>query len=211
MKFFNTKNILAATLVASSFSLPAISQAAGNTCVYVVGNVDGHSVTTPALMVVVPETAVNLGPLRVHVNGTNQNVVGYHITTPELEATTPGQSLYIPAVNKDVPSFTVSIHDINVANKTCVSFGVTTPAVPVHVPASALTIPGAVVDTPEITVNALGVSKTVSGKVITVEGHTIVVPGVDAVVPSMTVNTPDKTVAVVVDRRVQAAQLMNLP
>ncbi|HYD79673.1 MAG TPA: hypothetical protein VEC06_07685 [Paucimonas sp.] len=211
MKSILSKKILASVIVASSLSLPAIGQAAGNTCVYVLGNVSGYSVTTPALMVVVPETIVNLGPLRVQVDPTYQNVVGYHVATPELDAAAPGQSLYVPGLQRTIPSYSATIHDVNIAHKTCVSFGVTTPAVPVHVPASALAVPGAVVETPEITLNALGVSKTVRGKVITVAGQTIVVPGLDAVVPSVTANTPDKTIAVYFNQRVYPAKVMNLP
>lgn len=211
MKSHFSKLGLAALVASSSLLMPSLAHAAGNTCAYVFGTVDGRSVTTPALLIVVPETEVAMTPLRVHVDGTNQNVVGYQVVLPGLDASTPDNQLYVPAVHQPIPSLTVTIHDVAVAHKTCVSFGVTTPAVPVHVPASALTVPGAVVETPEITVNTLGVKRTVGGKILTYAGHTIVIPGMDTVVPSLTAETPERTISVVVDQQVQRARMMALP
>jgi hypothetical protein len=203
------KSTLKSLAVASIVAASSFSHAAGNTCAYVFGNVEGKTVTTPALVIVVPETTVNLGPLRVHVDGTQQNIVGYEVVTPEVDETTPGESLFVPAVEEEVPSLSTTIHDVSVANKTCVSFGVTTPAVPVHVPASALAIPGAVLETPEVTVNTLGVSKTVAGQVVTVEGQTVVIPGADAVVPSITVDTPEKTISVDINGALHTANILD--
>lgn len=204
------KMIFKPLLVASAVALPCLSHASGNTCVYVLGTVEGRVVTTPSIMVVVPETLVTLGPLRVHVDGTEQNIVGYTLATPELDLGTPEKSLFVPAVEEEVPSYSLTIHDIDVENESCVSFGITTPAVPVHVPASALTVPGAVIETPEVTVHTLGGSKTVPGQVITVDGKTIVVPGIDTVVPSLTAGTPDKTIAVDINGALHSASIMDV-
>ncbi len=212
MKIPFSKLSFAALLVAtSSLMMPSLSQAAGNTCAYVFGTVDGRAVTTPALLIVVPETAADMSPLRLHVDGTNQNVVGYEVKLPGIDTASPVNQLYVPAVRQPIPSLTITIDDVAIANKTCVSFGVTTPAVPVHVPASALAVPGAVVETPEISVNTLGIKRTVGGTILTYAGHTIAIPGVDAVVPSLTAATPDRTISVVVNQQVQSARMMVLP
>jgi hypothetical protein len=168
----------------------------GNTCVFVFGTINGHSVTTPSIMVVVPPTDVVLGPTRVHVDPVNETFLGFTLTTPGADQTVNGTSLFVPGVDTTVPSFTATINDLNVSQKTCVNFGVVTPAVEIDVPASALAVPGALVDTPEITINALGVQKTVSGQTLTIAGQTIVIPGMTEVVPSQTVGTPDQTIAV---------------
>lgn len=203
------KTIAKPLLVASAIVAPSLGHATGNTCVYVLGTVEGKDVTTPSIMVIVPETLVTLGPLRVHVDGTEQNIVGYTLATPELDLSTPEKSLFVPGVEEEIPSYSLTIHDINIENKTCVSFGITTPAVPIHVPASALTVPGAVIETPEVTVNTLGGSKTVPGQVITIEGKTVVVPGIDTVVPSLTVGTPDRTIAVDINGALHSARIMD--
>lgn len=198
-----------ALAAASLFS--TASYATGNTCVYVLGTVNGRTITTPAVAVVVPASSVALGPLRVHVDPTTQNVLGYHIAVPGVDESTPALGVYVPGVNQTIPSFTVTLHDINVSNKTCVSFGVTTPAVPIHIPASALTIPGAVVETPEVAVNLLGIHKTVSGQIITVEGRTIVVPGVNETIPSLSIGTPDRTLQVNINGVLYTAGIESLP
>lgn len=209
MMMTTLKKLVSPVLLASAVVTPALSHATGNTCVYVFGNVEGRTVTTPSVMVLVPETLITLGPLRVHVDGTEQNIVGYHLATPELDLLTPGKELFVPAIEEEVPSYSVTIHDVDVDHRTCGSFGVTTPAVPIHIPASALAIPGAVVETPEIGINTLGVSKTVAGQVITVEDKTIVVPGVDETIPSLTVGTPDQTIAVDINGALHSARVMD--
>jgi len=183
----------------------------GNTCVFVFGTIDGRTVTTPSIMIVVPPTDVVLGPTRVHVDPASQSILGFTLTTPGADQTVNGTSLFVPGVDTTVPSFSATINDLNVDNKTCVNFGVTTPAVPIEVPATVLQTPGTVVNTPEITINALGVNKTVDGQTITVDGYIIVVPGVNEVVTSITANTPDKTIAVDLNGAAAYANALDIP
>ena len=181
--------------------MPCAAQAqtggGGNTCVFVFGTINGHSVTTPSVMVVVPPTNVVLGPTRVHVDPTNFTILGYTLTIPAADQTVNGTSLFVPGVDTTFPSYSATINDLNVSNKTCLNFGVVTPAVEIDVPASLLSVPGAVVDTPEITINALGVNQTVAGQIITVSCNTIVIPGVNYAVPQQTAGTPDQSIGVV--------------
>jgi len=161
-----------------------LAQGGGNTCVFVFGTINGQTVTTPSIMVVVPPTDVVLGPTRVHVDPSNQTILGFTLTTPGVDQTLNGTSLFVPGVDKTVPSFSATIDDLNVNSKTCVNFGVTTPAVEIDVPASALSVPGAVANTPEITIHALGVDKTVDGQTLTFAGQTILIPSIHEVVRS---------------------------
>src|SRR5436305_9720025 len=131
--------------------------AGGKTCVFVFGTINGRTVTTPSIMIVVPPTDVVLGPTRVHVDSTSQNILGFTLTTPGVDQTVNGTTLFVPGVDQTVPSFSATINDLNVSNKTCVNFGVVTPAVEIDVPADLLAVPGVVLITPEITINALGV------------------------------------------------------
>ncbi len=183
----------------------------GNTCVFVFGTIDGRTVTTPSIMIVVPDQSINLGPTRVHVDPASETIVGFTIVTPGVDDTVAGNSLFVPGVDKTVPSFSATINDLNVNNKTCVNFGVTTPAVPINVPASVLATPGAVISTPEITINTLAVHKTVSGQTINVNGYTVVVPGINEVVPSITAATPDKTIAVDLNGVAAYANALDIP
>src|SRR5947209_4384716 len=122
-------------LFAAVMSPAAYAQvgAGGNTCVFVFGTIDGRTVTTPSIMIVVPPTNVALGPTRVHVDPTNQSILGFTLTTPGVDQTVNGTTLFVPGVDRTVPSFSATIDDLNVNNKTCVNFGVTTPAVPIEV------------------------------------------------------------------------------
>jgi hypothetical protein len=168
----------------------------GNTCVFVFGTINGQTVTTPSVMIVVPATDVVLGPTRVHVDPVSETFLGFTLTIPGADQTVNGANLFVPGVDQTVPSYAATINDLNVNYKSCVNFGVTTPAVEIDVPASALAIPGALVDTPEITINALGVQKTVSGQTLTINCQTIVFPSINEVAPSVTAGTPDQTIAV---------------
>src|SRR5437764_3073180 len=185
--------------------------AGGNTCVFVFGTIDGRTVTTPSIMIVVPPTTVVLGPTRVHVDSTSQNILGFTLTTPGVDQPVNGTTLFVPGVDQTVPSFSATINDLVIDNKTCVNFGVTTPAVPIQVPATVLQTPGALVSTPEITINALGVHKTVSGYTLTIDGQVICIPGVNEVVPSVTVATPDKTIAVDLNGVAAYANALDIP
>lgn len=175
---------------------PVSSLAASNTCVYVFGEVEGKTVTTPAVLIAVPDNGVAVDPVRVHVDPANLEILGYSLSTPGIDAETEPQALYVPGLSHEIPAYSATLNDLNIENKTCVSFGVTTPAVPIYVPESSLQSPGAVVNVPAVYLNILGEKQVVDGKVIQVEGKTIVVPGVNTVVPPQTVETPDQSVTV---------------
>jgi hypothetical protein len=204
---------LMVAMIAGLISPAAYSQigSGGNTCVFVFGTINGRTVTTPSIMIVVPPTDVVLGPARVHVDPTSQSILGFTLTTPGADQTVNGTTLFVPGVDETVPSFSATINGLNVDNKTCVNFGVTTPAVPIQVPATVLQTPGALVSTPEITINALGVNKTVDGQTLTIDGQTIVIPGVNEVVPSVTIATPDKTIAVDLNGVATYANALDIP
>ncbi|HEV2989557.1 MAG TPA: hypothetical protein VG759_14035, partial [Candidatus Angelobacter sp.] len=72
-------SLMLLALVAMLISPAAYAQigngAGGNTCVFVFGTIDGRTVTTPSVMIVVPPTSVVLGPTRVHVDPTSQNIL----------------------------------------------------------------------------------------------------------------------------------------
>jgi hypothetical protein len=201
---------LALMLLGLSVLMPAAVQAqgGGNTCVFVFGTINGQTVTTPSVMVVVPPTSVILGPTRVHVDPDNFTILGFTLTTPGADQTVNGTSLFVPGVDRTVPSYSATLDGLNVSNKTCLNFGVTTPAVEIDVPTSVLTVPGALVDTPEITINALGINKTVAGQTLTIDSQTIVIPGDTETVPSQTVGTPACTLAVGLNGTVLTAPVL---
>src|SRR5436305_5170843 len=116
--------------------------AGGKTCVFVFGTINGRTVTTPSIMIVVPPTDVVLGPTRVHVDPTTQDILGFTLTTPGVDQTVNGTTVFVPGVDRTVPSFSATIDDLSVSNKTCVNFGVTTPAIPIEIPPSVLQTPG---------------------------------------------------------------------
>jgi hypothetical protein len=184
------------------------AQATGNTCVYVFGTIAGRTVTTPGVLVPIPDTSIALDPGLVHVDETTQEILGYSLRLPGLGLEPEDRELYVPGVDGWIPSFTVRLNDLNLSQKTCVSFGVTTPAIPVHIPASALTIPGVVFDTPAIRMNVLGQQRTVGGQVIVYDGRTIVIPGVNTVVPPQTIETPDATIIADINGTLRAARYM---
>lgn len=187
-------------LLLGAFSIftanPVSANASGNTCVYVFGTVEGKTVTTPAVLITVPDNGAAIDPVRVNVDPTNQEILGYSLSIPGADAETEPQTFYVPSISQEIPSYSATLNDLNIENKTCVSFGVTTPAVPIYVPESSLQTPGTMVNVPTIYLNILGEKRVVNGQVISIEGKTIVVPGVNEVVPSQTVETPDQSVIV---------------
>lgn len=178
--------------------LPSAAAASGNTCVYVFGTINGQTVTTPAVMVLVPESEILVDPIRVHVDPTDQTIVGYTVKIPGIDQGTEEQYLYVPGVSQTLlPALQTSIDDLEIDENVCVSYGVTTPAVPIYIPESALQVPGAVAEVGAIYMNIAGqVDHVVDGHIITFEGNSIIVPGVNTVVPEIPVETPDATVAV---------------
>ncbi|MGM7722128.1 hypothetical protein [Metabacillus sp. Hm71] len=187
---------------------PDSARASGNTCLYVLGTVEGKTVTTPAVLVTVPENGVAVNPVQVHVDPANHKILGYSLSTSGLDENTEPQSIYVPGNSKEIPSYSVTLEDLNIENKTCVSFGVTTPAIPIYIPESTLQIPGIIADVPSVTLNILGEKRVVNGQVFSIEGKTIVVPGVTEVVPSQTVETPDQSVTVNINGQLTSAHYL---
>jgi hypothetical protein len=199
-------------LLLGAFSIftvnPVSVHASGNTCVYVFGTVEGKTVTTPAVLITVPDNGAAVDPVRVHVDSANHEILGYSLSTPGADAETQPQTLYVPGISQEIPSYSATLSDLNIGNKTCVSFGVTTPAVPIYIPESSLQIPGTVVNVPAVYLNILGEKRVVNGHVINIEGKTIVVPGVNKVVPSQTVETPDQSVIVDLNGQLTSAHYL---
>jgi hypothetical protein len=172
---------------------------AGSVCAFVVTTVGGQTITTPALAVIVPDTGATTDPIRVHLDETEQSIVGYSLRTPGVDHEIAGQNLYVPGPTINVPSFSRTLPTIDGQLHHCVAAGVSTPAVPIHIPVSMLQIPGASFDVPAITVTYLGKQSTVPGRTLFLSGRTIVLPGADATVPPITVETAEKSVEVELD------------
>lgn len=169
---------------------------AGNVCAFVTGTIGGQTITTPVVAVIVPDTAAAVDPIRVHVDETDQSIVGYSLRTPGIDHEVAGKDLFVPGPGVNVPSFSATLPTIDGATQHCLAAGVTTPAVPVYIPASMLEIPGASTDVPAITVTYLGKQSTVPGRTLSLPGRTIILPGADAAVPPITVETLEKSVVV---------------
>lgn len=176
---------------------------AGNVCAFVTGTVGGQTITTPAVAVIVPDTGLATDPVRVHVDETEQSIVGYSLRTPGVDHEVAGEDLFVPGPVIGVPSFSRTLPAIGGVVQYCVAAGVATPAVPIHIPASMLEIPGASTDVPAITVTYLGKQTTVPGRTLSLPGRTIILPGADATVPPITVETLEKSVAVEFDATAQ--------
>jgi hypothetical protein len=169
----------------------------------VTGTVGGQTITTPALAVIVPDTGVATDPMRVHVDGTDQSIVGYSLRTPGVDHEVAGQDLYVPGPGIDIPSFSRTLPTVHGEAYRCLVAGVSTPAVPIHIPTSMLEIPGASVDVPAITTTYLGQQTIVPGRTLFLPGRTIILPGADATVQPVTVQTPEKSVEVDFDATYQ--------
>src|SRR2546427_2683817 len=91
--------------------------AGGNTCVFVFGTINGRTVTTPSIMIVVPPTEIVLGPTRVHVDPASQSILGFTLTTPGVDQTVNGTTLFVPGVDETVPSYSATINDLVIDNK----------------------------------------------------------------------------------------------
>jgi hypothetical protein len=177
--------------------LASTSQAeAGNVCAYVIGTVGGQKITTPSIAVIVPDTSIATDPIRVHVDETEQSIVGYSVRTPGIDHEIAGKNLFVPGPGLQLPSFQRTLPELGAQHGYCLAAGVTTPAVPIHIPASMLETPDVSVDVPAITVTYLGQQSTLPGRTLFLEGRQIVLPGADATVPPITVETPEKSVTV---------------
>ncbi|WP_434386063.1 hypothetical protein [Melittangium boletus] len=187
--------LVGAALVASA--APGLALA-GTTCVYVIGQAGGKTVTTPAIPIVVPASEALTEPVRVHLDETAQNIIGYSLAIPGLDAGTEGTPLFsIPAINQEIPGFSVNIPLIDLTRYRCVdASGVTVPAIPYYIPGSAFSVPGGFVDVGAIFFNLTGREFTVPGKLLTFDGKQVIIPTQSGSTPSTPVSTPDSSVTI---------------
>jgi hypothetical protein len=199
--------LLGATVAATALPGAAL---AGTTCVYVIGHVDGHSVTTPVIPIVVPASQLLTQPVRAHLDETAQNILGYSLNLPALDLGTEGSPLFsIPAINEQIPSFTLNLPELNYAPYRCVDVsGVTVPAIPYHIPASALLLPGGFVDVGGIVFNLTGHELVVPGKVLRFDGKQIIFPEQTGSTPAIPLGTPDLSVTLVLNGSTQALRYL---
>ncbi len=182
------------------------------TCVYVIGHVNSHTVATPAITVVVPDSDAAVQPIRVHLDETTQTILGYSVRLPGPILGTDGSPVFVPGISQNIPSISLTIPELNLTPNRCINLdGVSTPAVPVYVPASALTLPGGTADVGGIVLNIVGHPLTAPGKVITFDGKTIVIPERDAGIPSIPVGTPDQSITVDVNGTLEVAHYLTPP
>jgi hypothetical protein len=179
----------------TSMALPSMAMA-GTTCVYVLGHTPGGTVTTPAVPIVVPASEALTEPVRVHLDETAQNIIGYSLAIPGVDLGTEGTPLFsIPAINETIPGFSLTIPQVDLTRYRCVdASGVTVPAIPYYIPASAFVLPGGFVDVGAIYFNITGHTLTVPGKLLTFDGKQIIFPEQSGSTPSIPVTTPDMSV-----------------
>jgi hypothetical protein len=185
-------------------ALGSSSQAdTGSVCAFVIATVGGQSITTPSVVVIVPDASVTTDPIHVHVDPTTQTILGYSLETPGVDHDVAGQNLFVTGPTANIPSFTATLPIVDAEHQTCAAASVATPAVPIIVPESDLQIPGVSANVPAITVTFSNEQVTTPGKTLTLPGRTIVIPEVTATVPPITVSTPEKSVSVTVDATAQ--------
>jgi hypothetical protein len=179
------------------------------TCVYVIGHVNSHTVATPAVTVVVPDSDAAIQPIRVHLDETGQTILGYSVRLPGPDLGTEGSPVFVPGISQHIPSVSFTLPELNLTPNRCINLdGVSTPAVPVYIPASAITLPGGTADVGGILLNIVGQPLTAPGKVITFDGKTIVIPERNEGVPSVPVGTPDQSITVDINGTVQTAHYL---
>jgi hypothetical protein len=160
MNLRSSKNLLLGA-VASVLAVPGLALAEP-TCAYVLSQVDSVTVATPAIVVLVPELGADIQPVRVHLDPTEQNIVGYSVRTPGIDQGVDPGAVFVPAYERTIAPIVATLPALSISTGTCLNVGVSTPAVPVHVPASALQVPGVSAETP-----AQSISVTVNGAVHT--------------------------------------------
>ncbi len=168
-------------------------------CAYVIGEVGGQSVATPAVPIYVPGSSADVQPVRVHVDPTTQTIIGYSVHTPGVDYGYDPRAVFVPGVNQTIPSIVATIPELGITTYRCVDAGVSTPAIPIFIPASALTTPGAVVNVPSIELNVVGHPITTCGQAIELPSKTVLIPSESATVPGVSVTTPEETLVFVID------------
>lgn len=203
------KRFLVGAAVAG-FAAPSIALA-DPTCAYVLGHVDSVTVATPAIIIAVPDSSADVQPVRVHLDETEQTIIGYSVRIPGVDRGTEAKTVFVPGISWTIPAIFATIPELSVATGTCVNLGVSTPAIPVYVPESVLNVPGGAVEVPSISLNILGNPVTTPGKVIPLEGKTLIIPEMGTTVPGVEVGTPAESIVVNVNGTVQTARYLAPP
>jgi hypothetical protein len=183
--------MFAASIVA--ISTPSL---AADTCAYLIGEVNGGMVATPAILIITPDVSAVVTPAQVVVDPTNQDILGYQLSTPGQSVDTPGYSVYQEGEQEEVESYEACLDDLNIGEYRCVNHGVVTPAVPIFVPANYLEIPGVLTTTPGATFTIAHQQVTVPAFIVDLPGHSIVVPAIDETIDPITVETPEQSIVV---------------
>ena len=185
------------------FTLAFASEAHAEICAYAVVNIDGEVMAHPVVIVALDEGSVAIDPVIVHVDATEQSVLGYSIATPEISYQTDPVSIFVPGVDKTIEHEVHVLQELEREVFHCVHAGTTTPAIPIYIPASSLQIPGTQTHVPAITVNWLGQTISYPGTVITTEDHEIYVPSAGITVEPVTISIPDHTIAIPVEQSIE--------
>jgi hypothetical protein len=194
------KRFLMGVASIAGLAVPSIA-AAAPTCVYVFTHLDGATVATPAVPVVVPALSALADPIRVHLDETAQNIVGYSLKIPGLDLGTEGTPLFaLPEFSTEIPSFSFTLPELNYNPYRCVNVeNVELPAIPVKIPASALVLPGFLVDVGQVVFNIGGDELAVLGKVLRFNGKQIIIPELNLGTPAIPVGTPQKSIEIHLD------------
>ncbi|HEY0094631.1 MAG TPA: hypothetical protein VGB96_09915 [Archangium sp.] len=198
-------------LVGAAFAAVAVPGVAlaDPTCVYVIGHVNGRTVATPAVTVVVPDSDAAIQPIRVHLDETAQTIIGYTVRLTGLNVESDGSPIFVPGISQTIPSFSFTLPGLNLTPNRCIDInGVSTPAVPVYIPATVLTLPGATAEVGGIILNIVGQPLTAPGKVLTFDGKQIVVPEQSNGVPSVPVGTPNQSITFDINGTVTSARYL---
>jgi len=198
MRNYKAKSPLLRALTLLAAAAPALAWAEP-TCAWVIGHVGGQTVSTPAVVVYVPDSSAEIQPVRVHVDPINETILGYSVRGPGADYETDKQSVFVQGVNQPIDPIVATIPQLNFQPYRCIDQGVSTPAIPVYVPGSALITPGVVVEVPRIELNAVGHPITTEGWVIQVPSKTVCIPDMTATVPGVSWETPDLTLQVWID------------
>ncbi len=191
----NFKRFLLGASAAATLAVPSIALA-DPTCVYVTGVVDNVTVTTPAVIIPVPDTSAAVQPVRVHLDATEQNIIGYSVRTPGVDEGTDAKTVFVPGTEIVINPIVLSTPRLPLTAYRCVNQTVSTPAIPVYIPASMLTTPAAAVEVPLIELNILNQPVSTQGMVISLPSKSVIIPDFSTAVPGVSVTTPEKTIGV---------------
>jgi hypothetical protein len=144
-------------------------------CAYVVGQVGGVTVATPALAVFVPPREAGVQPLRVHLDEAGERLLGYSTRPGEGAGPDTGR-VFVQGRPEAGATFT-PLPELGGRLRTCSSLGVSTPAVLVPVPTSVLEdFPHALTEVPNLAFNLHDTTVRVPAHVLSLEGHTLLLP-----------------------------------